>query len=1001
MIGGFALAAVSATSVYAQAATAPQPATTDTAAAANGELVVTGSRIPQPNLTSIAPVTSVSNAEIKLTGTTRVEDLINSLPQVVAEQGGYLANGASGTATVSLRDLGSVRTLVLIDGRRVVPGDPAFPVPDLNFIPADLIDRVEVDLAGASSVYGSDAVAGVVNFVMKHDFEGLRLDANYGLFQHDNNNSASQAANRAKGFPLPKHDEWDGYTRDVSVIFGANSPDGKGNVEGYISYRSIDPVLQGKRDYSTCTEALNAAKTGFNCSGSGTAAGGQFLVYGPNFTLPAGASSAPDLTLDTAHPGNFRNFAAADVFNFGALNYFQRPDVRYSGGFFAHYDITPMFKPYAQFMFMDDHTVAQIAPSGAFFVTATIPCSDPLLSANELQAICGQYGLPTGPGSTAVNNSVIVAKRNVEGGNRQDDLRHTDYRAVIGVKGDLGDNWHYDAYYQYGASVLAENYLNDVSKVKILRSLNVVPDPVTGAPVCASFLDGTDKKCVPWNLFTPGGVTPAAAAYLNTPGFQEGQTTEQVLSGSITGDLAPYGLKSPWANDGFGVALGAEYRKETLDFRPDVEFQTGDLAGQGGPINPVSGSFDVKELFGEARIPIVQDAPMFKNLSAELGYRYSHYSSAGNVTAYKITGDWSINDDFRVRGGFNRSVRAPNIDELFTPQGVRLDGNTDGCTTATPVFTAAQCANTGVTAAQYGHLPKNPANQYNGLTGGNPALKPETANTYSVGVVFTPHEFVRGFSASADYFNIKITNVIQGFGADNILDTCATTGAPAFCNLVHRSNIGSLWLGTNIIGAPTSGYVIDTNQNGGYLKTSGVDFAANYRFNFHDFGAGELGGISIDFLGTYTHDYQVFSGIPGSKVLQCVGNFGTKCQGTATPQSGPLPSWRHKVRLSWQTPVDGLEISGNWRFIGAVKTDTGITGRADSNIPAFNYFDLAANWRVRDRYTFRLGVNNVFDKAPPIIGSGECPSVVCSGNTFPQIYDPLGRYLFVGMTADF
>ena len=499
MISGVALAAA-VSGAHAQAA--PANASGTPAAAASGstqvqEFVVTGSRIPTPNLTSIAPVTSVNQQELKLSGTTRVEDLVNSLPQAVADQGGNLANGATGTADISLRDLGPQRTLVLIDGRRLVPGDPAFPFADLNFIPAALIDRLEVDLAGASSVYGSDAVAGVVNFIMKRNFEGLRLDINYGGYQNNNGNTAAQQANAASHFNYPTGSVWDGGTVDATVIFGVNSPDGKGNVEGYVGYRHTNAVLQGARDYSACNESLNATGQGFHCAGSSTNPNGRFLIYGPGFSVPPGASSAPDLTLDKANPGNLRPFnPATDLFNFAPYNYYQRPDERYTGGFFAHYDINEHLKPYAEFMFMDDHTVAQIAPSGAFGFTYTIPCSDPLLSAQEVQLICGEYGLQ--PNQS--NSNVIILRRNVEGGNRQDDLRHTDYRAVIGMKGDLDANWHYDVYGQYGTAILSENYLNDVSKVKLARALNVVTSPVTGQPVCQSVLDGTDPNCVPWNI---------------------------------------------------------------------------------------------------------------------------------------------------------------------------------------------------------------------------------------------------------------------------------------------------------------------------------------------------------------------------------------------------------------------------------------------------------------------------------------------------------------------
>ncbi|HEY5072427.1 MAG TPA: TonB-dependent receptor [Caulobacteraceae bacterium] len=979
MISGVALAAASATGAYAQSTSSSTAATTP--ASTVGELVVTGSRIPQPNLTSIAPVTSVGNQELKLEGTQRVEDLVNQLPQVIADQGGNLANGATGTADISLRDLGPQRTLVLIDGRRLVPGDPAFPYPDINFIPAALIDRVEVDLAGASAVYGSDAVAGVVNFIMKRDFEGVRLDVNYGVYQNNNGNTAAQAANTAKGFTAPTGSVFDGNAVDVTAIFGVNSPDGKGNVEGYVSYRHIDPVLQASRDYSFCNEQLS--KNVFVCAGSGTLPGGQFIPFNA-----AGTNTTGDFTLDTAHPGNLRPKLPTDTFNFAPFNYFQRPDERYSGGFFAHYDINPMFQAYSEFMFMDDHTVAQIAPSGIFGQTEAIPCSDPLLSAQEKMVLCTNGGL-----TPAQNAQVIILRRNVEGGNRQDDLRHTDYRAVVGLRGDLNSNWHYDIYGQYGASILSEEYLNDVSKVRTARALNVVTDPKTGQPVCQSVLDGTDPLCVPYNIWTPGGVTPAQTAYLSVPGFQEGQDTEQVVSGSITGNLGDYGLKSPMAHDGIGVALGAEYRRESLRFQVDQEFSSGDLAGQGAALQPVSGAFDVKEFFAEARVPLVQDAPFFKSLDLELGYRFSHYSSSGDASAYKVAGDWAINDDIRIRGGFNRTVRAPNVIELFTPQHLQLDGTSDNCSGATPVFTAAQCANTGVSAAQYGRILPNPAAQYNGITGGNPLLKPEIGSTYSLGIVLTPHEFISGLSFSADYFNVKITNVIQSVGADNILNNCATAGL--FCNLVHRAPVtGSLWLGTN-------GFITDTTQNLGFLKTSGVDFGADYHTSFHDMGMGDFGGIALSFLGTYTHDYQV-QGPPGSALLNCVGNFGLTCQGTATPETAPLPHFRAKTRLTWTTPFDGIGLSIAWRYIGPVNLDRPANQNLiDAHIESYNYFDLAATWRVRDRYTFRAGVNNIFDRDPPIIGQGELPGIVGSGNTYPELWDPLGRYIFVGLTADF
>ena len=538
----------------------------------------------------------------------------------------------------------------------------------------------------------------------------------------------------------------------------------------------------------------------------------------------------------------------------------------------------------------------------------------------------------------------------------------------------------------------------------MLEALDVVPNPANGAPECEATLTGADPSCVPWNIWTPGGVTSAATKFIAGFGSEQGVATELVASGSVTGALGGYGVKSPWAKDGVGVAFGAEYRRETLRNDYNLAFQTGDLAGQGGPVSNVSGGYDVKEIFAEARIPFVQDAPAFKDLSRRgPGYRFLELQHRRRHQRLQDqAGDWAVNEDVRIRGRANRTVRAPNVLELFTPNTVGLDGSTDNCAGATPVYTPAQCANTGVSATQYGHIAANPSFQYNGLLGGNPNLKPETATTYSLGVVFTPHSILPGFTASADYYNIKITNVIEGYGADNIIDTCALTGIAAFCNLIHRAAVtGSLWLGTDIVGASTSGYVIDITQNTGFLKTSGIDFTANYHFKLSDLGAGDLGALSLDFLGTWTHDYQVYSGIPGGPILQCVGVFGSTCQGTSTPMGGPLPAWKHKARVTWTTPWDGLELSLAWRYVGPVNVDTGATGCPDCHIEAYNWFDLAAEWRFKRRYTFRAGVDNMFDRDPPIVDSAACGAITCSGNTFPQVYDPLGRYIFVGLTADF
>jgi len=591
MISGVAIAALSAGGAYAQAtAAATAPAASDSGTKVQ-EFVVTGSRIPQPNLTSVSPVTTVNSQAIKLQGTTNVEDLINNLPQAFADFGQFESNGASGTATVDLRGLGSVRTLVLIDGKRLQPGDPTTPVADLNFIPPALIERVEVLTGGASAVYGSDAVSGVVNFIMKKNFEGLQIDAETSIGEHNNNDqqvrNAENLGVNSFGFSpsfihFPSGAAWAGARHTVTITGGANSPDGKGNVEFYLGYTSIDPVLESKYDWSTCGLSTNSSNTKQQyCGGSSNDATGRInILTGPN------AGFFGDVQLYTpgpgGTPGTLNGFSPSQEYNFAPLNYIQRPDTRYTAGEFSHYEINSAIDLYSSFMFLDDVSTAQIAPSGSFSGdnTFTIPCVAPLIlnTANPAQA-AAQANTLCGPAPAGGYGSQTVladiGQRNTLGGApRSNELEHTDYRIVFGSKGDLGDGWTYDVSMQYGKSELTSITTGYFLNSRLRNALNVVPNPATGGvagvaagvPVCASQLsvDGAaplDSTCVPYNVWTPGGGDPTtltnALNYLSTTAISSGDTTEQVVTGSISGDLGHYGIKSPWATDGVGISLGA------------------------------------------------------------------------------------------------------------------------------------------------------------------------------------------------------------------------------------------------------------------------------------------------------------------------------------------------------------------------------------------------------------------------------------------------------------
>jgi outer membrane receptor protein involved in Fe transport len=747
-----------------------------------------------------------------------------------------------------------------------------------------------------------------------------------------------------------------------------------------------------------------------------------------------GGADATSTIYSFAPNGGFRN--TTTLFNFAPTNYYQRPDERYTAGVFANYEINDSIKPYLEFMFMDDRSVAQIAPSGDFGNTLTINSDNPLISATQRGVIFGSENLINGtlgsfplavgapynpnPGAAPINfvdpttgatyNKAFfqLLRRNVEGGSRRADLQHTNFRTVLGVKGDLGKVWSYDAYYQYGRSNYTQVYSNEFSVARLNKALDVVAGP-GGTPICRSVRDGTDASCVPYNVFGGKGAASAAAVqYLSATGFQKGQTSEQVANASFTGQLGEYGVKMPWANDGVGVNLGVEWRREALELDTDNAFQTGDLTGQGGKTLPIAGSFRVYDFFGEAQVPIVQDN-FFEELSLSLGYRHSSYKTSASrsykTDTFKIGTEFAPIRDIRFRAAYNRAVRAPNIQELFATNTVGLNGSVDPCAGITITATDFGCRAQGLRIGQ--RTAANPAGQYNGLVGGNPNLQPEKATTKTFGVVFQP-TFVPRFSLTVDYFDINVANAIRSFGQDSTLADCVgnatATFTPASCGLVHRDTAGSIWLTPN-------GSVTDLPNNVGRVQTKGIEVNSAYSAEI-----GKVGTLSFSLIGTYLDSYKINNGL--TQPYDCAGLYGPTCSAGGTTQSGaPLPKWRHKLRATLQTKA-GIGVSMQWRYIGKVTAETisGFQSLAGANtynpglnIKSFNYFDLATTFAVGDSFTFRLGVNNLLDKQPPLVTSGNgnrpgsnlCPTGPCNGNTYPATWDALGRYIYAGITLDF
>ena len=1030
MISGIALVVISAGAAQAADATAATDATANsTSTTSTPDVVVTGSRIPQPNLTSVSPVTSVGQTELKLEGTQNLVDLIDNLPQAFGDFGTFESNGSTGTSTIDLRGLGNKRTLVLVNGVRLQPGDPtsAAVAADIDMIPPALVDRVEVLTGGASAVYGSDAVAGVVNFIMKTHFQGLQIDEETSFAQDGGGDQQVRTANHNGTTGAPFGIDFpsvtfpggtvDGVIESTTITGGANSPDDKGNVEFYLGYTYTEPVLQAARDYSICSLATNSGNNIPYCGGSSTDATGRLVpTTGPNAQHNNGFGYN---ILGTPVGGTLPDFNYSQAYNYAPLNYFQRPDQRWNAGEFSTYEVNPLVNLYSSFMFMDDHSVAQIAGSGAFFGDSVynIPCNDPLLSSAQANALCGAANA-----GTATIGTAEIGRRDIEGGPRTADLEHMDFRMQFGSKGDLGDGWTYDLGFLFGRSVLTESEGGYFLNSHLVNAFNVITDPrptssTFGQPVCASVVAGTDTACVPYNIFTAGGVTPAALAYLTGLAENSGSTTEQIATLVFSNaDLSKYGLKSPAAKDGFGVSGGFEYRDEGLEDQYDAAIASGDLAGFGGSLKNVAGDQNDRDVFVEARLPLIQDMPFAQDLTLETGFRYADYSHGGGNVTYKFGADYQVIPDLRLRASYERAARAPNVQELYEPATPGLFAGSDPCAGPSPGFTAAQCYNemTNTLATQhitmseatfastvYGTIPGCVSGQCGAFSGGNINLKPETADTYSFGFVFTP-TFFKNFSLSVDYWNVNVSQAIINLSGEVILTNCGTLDNAYDCSQINRFVAG----GYSVFGGEGLGSVNLQLINASALKTSGVDVNASYHIALDDLGVQNMGSLGFNLTGTYTQNLTTL--LPDKTQFECAGLYGVTC-------GIPTPHWRHQFRVSWNSPWN-VTFSMNWRFISGTALDFDTNQPdlqdgtfkdvlpTDTHIPNYSYFDLAANWRIRDNFGLRFGVNNVADQRPPLLDSnsfGISAPPFGNGNTYPQVYDPLGRTFFMGLTADF
>ena len=950
-----------------------------TSAEAEG-IVVTGSRIARKDYLANSPIVTVTQEDIKATGSTNIETLINELPQFTP-LGSASSNSpnVAGQAQVQLRGLGAIRTLVLLNGRRVVSSS-ASSVVDLNLFPTALISNVETITGGASSTYGSDAVAGVLNFQLNRKFEGVQLDAQSGI--SDRGDAASQG---------------------VSLTVGRDIAAGRGNVVLSLGYSNRESVLNAARDFSliggfagtsplgsTVFDANNLPSVAAVSAAVPGAVRGNTFGFNNNGTLFAYQGARDYISPGGVGYEGFRTPGPLQQTDFtyatGDRNYMIIPQERYNVYAAANYEISPFANVYADFLFSQFDANNQLASNPATGPTTgfRIPAANPFIPA-ELRAVLNSRPNPAG--------SFRLDKRFNELGPRRQNETYDVYQITAGLRGrvpGVGD-WTYDAYLSYGRVDNSTTYTGYLSRSATQRLLDA---PDGGASLCAGG----------FNPFGENPLSAACIAYISRVPTNTTENDQRIAEINLQGGL----LDLPAGQ--VRAAVGATYREQNYEFVPDaMALATFTLNGVTGPelaglsSQPLSGSDKVREVYGELLIPLLRDLPLIRSLETNLGYRVSDYDTIGSVSTYKADLSWEIFEGLRVRGGIQRAVRAPSLGELFAAQslsfpnigvpvssaGVRQFSG-DPCDIrgayrapggANASQVRALCVAQGIPGAVVDSYTFSNS-QVSGLTGGNPLLKEETADSFTVGATLrSPFSspWLSGLSASVDYYNISIEQVVGTLATTEQLRRCFNengTSNPTydpnnfFCQLFSRD--------------PNSGQItstLETNANLGTLKTSGLDFQIDWALTLADVGGPDWGSFAFNFIGTKLEEWKR-QDIPG-------GDF-TDRKGTISNAFGlTLPEWKFLSALNWN--YDPLTVGIRWRYVSSVEN----FNNRDQVLSAVNYFDLNTSLTVNEAMTLRAGVNNLTDAQPPVYS----PSI--AANTDPSTYDLVGRRYYVGITARF
>lgn len=929
---------------------------------------VTGTRITSPGITSNSPISSITAAEIQSTQPVAVEEFFKALPAAVPAIGQGTNNGTGGAATIDLRGLGSNRSLVLINGRRLVPYNLNGTV-DTNAIPIALLSRVDLVTGGASVVYGADAVAGVANFNLKRNFTGVDLTTSYGA----------------------SADERDAKRRRTDLTMGSSLADGRGNVVLSIGKTTSDPLTQGERSFGQASLSSVDGKP----SGSGTTVPSAFSTgIGPGGTTAL--SGAWQI-----NPATGRLVQPVETFNFNPQNYYVTGLDRSQATALGNFKINDYADVYSEVFYTNSKVASALASTGTFGNTFQVPIGNPYIPQPAREQICARRGIPAA-NCVAGNNTMVpllVNRRFTELGPRYNNFDNKTLQYTIGVKGDLVMDWTYDAYWSRGTSDQTQSRINWGSLAKVGQALNAL-----STTACVNPANG----CVPLNVFGAGGsITPQQAAFINQSALLLQSVQQDVAQISVSGNLGDK-IRSPLAQDPIAVSLLAERRNVSAATQSDAASQIqGEVLGTGAPTPDRRGNFTLKEYAVEMFVPLIKDMPFVRTLNAELGYRESEFSVASQSRSYgswKAGGEWAPVKSLRVRGMVQKATRAPNVNELFAPAVTGLSNlATDPCqgsninqAQANTAGTLSNlCRLTGVPVSEIGSLPAPSAGQINNLGGGNPELGPESAKTKTIGFVFEP---MPRLALSLDYYQIDIDQAVSSPSTTDILDGCySATLNPGrtlnqFCGMIGRNTINGTFNGNESRG------VMTPLSNLGKQSTSGVDLNAAYRLAASQLGLdARYGSLDLSIGANFVDKYE-YQATPNSLNRDCLGFYSIACNNIV---ASPVYKRKFNQRTNWN--MGAWSVGYNWRYLSGVTEEPGGASflPAFSRIDAYHYVDLNAGWSVTKNIRLNLSVTNLFDKKPPVVGNTIGGTSANSGNTFPQNYDVVGRYITLGASIKF